>query len=368
LWQEYGLCSDAAFQGQLELGPTSVCLAFPPDEPRVGQAQLQLVLRVRTHLGDAEYDAGSAETEDVSDYHGGDIDDEFAALLSLAVGRRLRSGGVTRHHFGGRDPAGEPFMGWHRERRLAAPAGGRSMLPRLADVADLRDAQALMATYSVIGGSDATALVRAASQFADGLWWADLDPRIAWIKLVGALEIAAAQWDASQESTPRERFKRYRGPLYGRLKKLGPEVVDAVIGDLGEHTGSQERFLQFTIPHAPLPPQVRPEFGAVDWKSLRGVLNVIYDWRSRDLHAGVPFPGPMCDPPQSDSGGVLCECFPALAAQQAGGSWPAARMPMYLHTFAYVVRQALTSWWIALPDAGLVAALADGDSDSPPKA
>lgn len=356
LWQEYALYSDADFRDELDLGPASVRHAFPADEQRLGHAQLQLVLRVHTHLADPDYDPEAWRTEDVSVYHGGDLDDEFAALLSLALGRRLRSGGSIRLYISGDDPAGRPFMGWHQQPQLAAPAGGRSVLPGVAATGDLGDARELMETYSRASGPEAAAVVRAATQYADALWWADLDPRISWIKLVGALEISANRWSASQGLSPLERFKRYLGPLYGRMKKHGQEVVQVVAEHLGEHAGAQQRFVEFTVVHGDIPPEIRPEVGVVDWARLRDPLKVIYDWRSRDLHAGVPFPGPMCEPPRSDAEGVLFECFPALGAEQAGGRWPAERLPMYLHTFAFLVRQALTRWWASLPDAGLVSA------------
>jgi hypothetical protein len=359
LWQEYALYSDAAFVDNLDLGPTSVQLAFPADEPQLGHAQLQLVIRVHTHLADPKYDSEAWKVEDVSVYHGGGLDDEFAALLSLALGRRLRSGGSIRHRMSRDDASGRPFMGWHRAPQLAAPTLGRSMLPHVGDTANLGDATELMETYSRASGRDAAVVVRAATQYADALWWSDLDPRIAWIKLVGALEIAAERWSTAQGITGADRFKRYLGPLYGRLKKYGDEVVNVVAAHLGHHAGAQARFIDFTVRHAATPPGIRPQFGAVDWSQLSEALAVIYDWRSHDLHAGVPFPGPMCEPPQSDGAGVFFERFPALAAQQAGGAWPAERLPMYLHLFAFIARQALTSWWAALPDAGLTAKAAE---------
>jgi hypothetical protein len=357
LWQEYALYSDARFIAELELGPASVWLAFPADEPQLGHPQPQLVLRVHSHLADPQHDADAWRREDISVYHGGDLDDEFAALLSLALGRRLRSGGSTRHLLSGGEASGRPFLARHRQPQLAAPVRGASMLPGIAAEADLRDAEKLMETYSRATAADATAVVRAATQYADALWWADLDPRIAWIKLVGAMEIAAEHWSGTLGLDQLERFKRYLGPLYGRLKPSGPDVVSLVAEHLGDHAGSQERFLEFASGHADAPPAVRPEFGVVHWPELKQAMQAIYRWRSRDLHGGIPFPAPMCEPPQIDTNGVPCERFPALAAQQSGGAWPAESMPMYLHTFAYVTRQALTRWWARLPDAKLIALL-----------
>ena len=355
LWQEYGLYSDAWFTGDLVLGPADVQLAFPGEQARVGLAQMMLVLRIATHLADPVYDPDAWKTEDVDVYHGGGVDDEFAVLLALALGRRLRSGGVIRNAISKDDPAGRPFYGAHRVPQLAAPARDRSMLPGIADEVALSDAQGLMDTYSRLSGHDAVTVVRAATQYADALWWADLDPRISWIKLVGALEIAAKDESDREGLSSLARFKRHMGLRYKHLKEtFGEAVADAVAEKSDENAGTTSRFVEFTVAHAPQPPDVRPLHGQVDWSDLRRALRHVYDWRSLDLHAGIPFPGPMCEPPQHTGDDVATERFPALAASQGGANWPAERMPMYLHTFAFIARQALTDWWRSLPDAGLL--------------
>jgi hypothetical protein len=354
LWQEYGLYSDAWFVGELVLGPANVQLAFPGEQSRVGLAQMMLVLRVDTHLADPAFDTDAWKTEDVEVYHGGGVDDEFAVLLALALGRRLRSGGVIRQGLSKDDPAGCPFYGAHRVPQLAAPARGRSMLLGIAEEVALADAQELMDTYVRLSGHDAVAVVRAATQYADALWWADLDPRIAWIKLVGALEIAAKNVSDNEGLPPLAKFKRDMGLKYKSLKEtFGEAVADAVAEEWDENAGATSRFVDFTVAHAPQPPAVRPPHGQVDWPDLRRALRLVYHWRSQDLHAGIP-PGPMCQPAQHMGDDVAAERFPALAASQGGANWPAERMPMYLHTFAFIARQALTNWWRSLPDAGLL--------------
>jgi hypothetical protein len=84
----------------------------------------------------------------------------------------------------------------------------------------------------------------------------------------------------------------------------------------------------------------------VDWDALEPVLDVLYDHRSRDLHDGIPFPAPLCAGPPADEHGVPAEAFPLLGAQQAGGSWPAARLPLYLHAFVHLTGGALRRWWL----------------------
>jgi hypothetical protein len=53
----------------------------------------------------------------------------------------------------------------------------------------------------------------------------------------------------------------------------------------------------------------------------------------------------------SDNGGIPIEVFPALGASSGGASWPAKQLPMFLHTFVYIVGETLRNWWLALPGA-----------------
>lgn len=338
--------------GDLVLGPARFELAFPGAESRLGEAQMVLVIRVDNHLGDPIHDVPSAEAEDLGAYHGGDVGDEFASLLSLALGRRLRSGGVIRHRMSGAEPEGRPFYADHHVPRLAAPARGVSMLPAIGDSINIADAKPLMETYARLSGDDAITVVRAANEYADALWWADLDARIAWIKLVGALEIGAKHWSDSQGLSQLERFKRYMGGTYKRFKDMhGEDIADSIAALWDENAGATSRFVEFTTEHARNPPDVRPSPPAqIDWSNLGQPLRVIYSHRSRDLHAGVPFPQPMLEPPRPVIDAIPPERFAFIAAGGGGGTWPAKSMPMFLHVFAFITRQALTTWWDALPE------------------
>jgi hypothetical protein len=62
--------------------------------------------------------------ESVADYRGGDLSDKLSALIALAVGRRLRSGGITRCGYGD-DKRGTPpsssTVGLRSSRRSVEP-------------------------------------------------------------------------------------------------------------------------------------------------------------------------------------------------------------------------------------------------------
>jgi hypothetical protein len=345
LWEEYGLYSDARVIGELSVGPFDLVLAFPPDRPRIGYAQLELVLRVTDHLLNPEVGSGRVE-HDVTAYTGGDVGDEFASLLSLALGCRLRSGGVVRRGLEG-DPRGKPFFGTHRPPLLGAPTG-LPMLPGIANEVRLEDAEALLNQYALLSGVDAVAVLRAAHQYADALWWADADPRIAWIKLFGALEAAANRWDAAELSDPVQQLRRRHPSMSSRLERDAPEALVIVATSISRILGAESKMIDFVLHHDPGPPQERPPFGQVDWTKLEGTLHRLYADRSADLHGGIPFPAPLCQPPIVAEKELPAEAFPALGASGGGGSWPANVLPMYLHTFAYIVRGSLHKWWTDL--------------------
>ena len=89
--------------------------------------------------------------------------------------------------------------------------------------------------------------------------------------------------------------------------------------------------------------------GEMDKVELRASMNKIYDYRSRALHGGIPFPAPMCEPPYSDeSWDAPAETPLGLAAHRMGGVWVAKDMPLLLHTFEYMVRRVLLKWWATL--------------------
>lgn len=344
LWEEHALYTDAEISGEFNAGPYRILTVHSSSPPRVGRAENRLVLRHIDHLLDASATGDDTDELDMSEWTGGTLGDQMAALVSLALARRVRCGGVVRQGFSPGDPLGAPTRVLHRPPLLAEPPHA-TMLPGIADPVDVGDAVVLLDHYALLAGADATALTRAAAQFADALWWADVDPRIAWLKLVGALEAAANRADMSIDDDPVAQLKRLRGPLYGQLKGLSPDAVSIVAKALAGTLRPEMKLLSFTLAYAPAPPEVRPHRGRIDYSDLSSTLRGVYECRSRDVHDGVPFPHPLCQPPIA-ADGVACERFPVLGA---GGIRGSDSLPAYLHTFTHIVGGALRRWWAALP-------------------
>jgi hypothetical protein len=348
-WTEYALYSDAHITGAALAGPFTLLLAMGGPKSEVGRSSLQLVLRAHDHLPEPDFPAFDPGVEDVADYYGGDIGDEFAALLSLILGCRLRSGGVLRQAFAGRDPLGQPWEALHDPPTLISPRQ-ETMLPGIAGGVSLAEAEELLSTYPHLQGEDAVVLVRAAQQYADGLWLADADPQLAWITLVSAVETAASRWKSATFPTPVEQLRSHRPKVYRALRDGPRDVLEQVADDLAHTFNAEHKFKQFLEIFDPGPPGVRPVGAQVDWENLKDALITVYHWRSRALHGGLPFPAPLCEPPPVVSGEAHMERFGLIAAAGSGGSWPADKLPMYLHVFAHLVRGALTNWWTSMAE------------------
>lgn len=348
IWEEFALYTDALLDGGwLSLGPYEFILADHVRSASVGNARRLLILRSWDHLSDLPRSREWTNETDVNDYFGGDIGDELAALLGLALGCRMRSGGSVRKGLPFDNlPIGLPDESSHQTSVLQPPYR-RALIETLADHRKLDDARDLLEIYPTIAGPDAVALVRSAQQYVDGLWLADADPRLAWIKLIGALEVAANRRDDERYSDPIAQLRRHKPKLYKELK-VGPvSALNAVAQDISRLFRVEVKLRSFVKAFDPGPPDLRPSSAyQFDWSELDDALKVIYNHRSRDLHDGIPFPWALCEPPEVLSEeAVPCERFPALGVSGRGGKWTAEELPMYLHVFAYVVGGSLRNWW-----------------------
>ena len=262
LWEEFALYSDADIAGELESGPYTLLMTLAGGG-RIGRVSQTLVFRYRDHLFE-----GPAELKkelELEGWTGGDIGDQAAALLALALGRRVRSGGVVRQGFQPGDELGRPWATNHHVPALVEPRRG-AMLPGIAERAMVQETEPLLERYGLLRAPDAVALSRAAGQYADALWWADADPRISWIKLVGALEAAANRFDIDRaDADPVQLLKRHRGALYGKLKKIDHRAVEVVAKSLAGLLNAERKLLDFTLRYAPDPPGTRPEVAEVDF-------------------------------------------------------------------------------------------------------
>ena len=158
---EYPVYSDAHITGELltEIGPHQFlnCIARPKVEP----TRPVLVLRVEYHV---QWSYGDMARTDDSQYHGGTVQDELTALLSLCLGTRLKAGGANRWFKIGDDPRGRPWS--LRESGRADPVVVTQsevgpILPRCSQDR-LLDSPVPLTSFVDLAPEDSVALVRAA--------------------------------------------------------------------------------------------------------------------------------------------------------------------------------------------------------------
>lgn len=293
---------------------------------------------------------------DISAYHGGSSLEEIAALISLSLGIRCRSGGSVRRWDLEDDPLGRPVWFDHYRPYLPEKGSRGPVLPRMTRQVDLPDATPLLAKFRRLGAKAAMEVLRAARMYQEGVWVADDSPNLAWIYLVGAVEIAAKFTIPDQELAAPERMLQELMPeLADILLRQGPEHLREVAPHLADLVKSTTRFHDFLLRYVPPPPPDRPSISQVDWEQLSPAFKKIYEYRSSALHRGTPFPTPICECPLNPVGEdtVWLERPLGKAVRVNGTTWanPQRELPMFLATFEYIVRYALQNWWAALPDA-----------------
>ena len=116
---------------------------------------------------------------------------------------------------------------------------------------------------------------------------------------------------------------------------------------------SEAKFRAFLSCFRPLPPVKRPsQFVRCDFADeiFAKDIGTIYGYRSKHLHDGISFPGPMCDAPRYwDQPDIEEKAFSEKpmngGANYAGASWGAGTCPMLLCHFEYLTRGAILNWW-----------------------
>lgn len=345
---EVFLYSDVRFVDHVQegLGPISLINPIRLDEGRVGPA---IVLRYAFHYSE-ELPNNWSGKPDLSRFTGASAFDELACLLSLQHGARLVAGGVTRSFDGG-DPLGTPQTDRVPPNIYLTDRRSQPVLPWVSEQKHMTSG--LLPQLGRVRPTDALALIRSARSYRDALWIADADPQLAWLLLVSAVETAAAHFAIPDEEDAEARLRDAAPKLAEVLDAIGPDATGRAAPHLAHLFKSTARFLAFFKRFPAPPPERRPPEGFQfrPWdESMKKALAAVYDWRSKALHAGVPFPPPMCRPPfpVHPDWSAPCETVPGLAAYMQGGVWTREQMPFGLHLFEHIARTSLLAWWQSL--------------------
>lgn len=351
---EHILFSDAWITSEFRFGPYQLINTVAHGSVSSPGALLPvIVLRADNHV---EQMAPVMDKTDVSTFHGGWLVDEVAALVSLALGIRMRGGPLVRV-FDGKDPKGRPvaYEGRGRGTPLLLTSRHGTVLPGATGTHCL-DELRWIGDWFDTASKNCVALIRAARMYEVALWTAEGTPEMAWLFLVSAIETAAECCDISKSSDV-DRLRESKPELVRSIEGHCPDLLEMFASQLASLTGSTRKFVAFTTQFLPPPPASRPpEAFQAPWQpdDLKKALRQIYKYRSLALHSGVPFPVPMCEAPRlfSRECAAVEEVPAGLATHAMGGTWLAKDTPMLLHVFEYIVRSALKSWWSSLNPRG----------------
>lgn len=237
-----------------------------------------------------------------------------------------------------------PTIGYPHQVERAAPylpqPARRPVLPyTMICPVMLEAATALLDIYPRLSPKQALGLVRAARSYQDALWIADSDPRLAWLRLVSAIE-AVAQLPPKGQAE--QTLTATHPEIAHRLSNADPELTLLVTRQLVQQGRVTAKFLGFLKAYGPRRPDRRPAPRyRVNWNALQDQLRVVYGYRSADLHSGIPIPWVMCEPPVLSPRGTAHELVWVPSDWQD-------MVPMHLHIFEFVVRKSLQAWWRSL--------------------
>jgi len=341
---EYPLYTDAHITGEVIEGYGPYKFFNAISFLKSGVVNPGIFLRMDLHLSEKLPDFSKTSTEF---YHGGWLPDEISALVSLALGIRLKACGSTREFYPDGDPFGRPSLDYKPYPILSIDYR-RLILPNVAGTHSLEKLTPLSFILK-LSPSNLIALIRAARFYQDALWIAESEPSLSWIMFVSAVETAANQW-RKEKDDPIDRLKNFNGgKLYDLLfETYDHELVERVANLIYKSLGSTKKFIDFVIKFLPGPPMKRPDqWAQLNWShsSMRKTLGKVYDYRSRALHDGEQFPAPMCMPPVRLETWESYSERPFGSISSAGGIWLAKDTPILLNTFEYITRGSLLNWW-----------------------
>jgi hypothetical protein len=351
---EYIVYSDCWFLGNLDgwdlpFQIDNLVPAFAPQNATCPRLVLRLI-----EYGELADLVGSGDlSTDESRFSGESLHEEILSFASLVLGSRLVSGGTFREFSTDTLDFGRPDGMWCGNANTGhASSRGHARAPRLLGQRDLTQLAPRFARFrDAARPLSAMTVARVARLFRTAAWYAEVEPDVAWVLLVSALEKAAAAWDLSKHDRT-QVFRAEHSDLARRVEACGPDLLDSVAELVVNRRTLGKRLQEFIATHCEAPSGTRQPggVGSVNWtpQSLREIGKFAYDARSKYLHEGKPFPPAVSEPPlpMPENNSVRWTQRPCigLAQVQASGRWATGDLPILLDAFFHVAQNSLSNW------------------------
>ncbi|MBY6297509.1 hypothetical protein K5X91_05025 [Enterobacter bugandensis] len=340
---EFYLYSDSRPTNEINDNSVYCFLNMLPRQSTQPSVEPSITVRARWH-SDINEMIFSGDKSYTKDFHGGWYNDEIAALSSLLLGVRFHAGTINRHFDYYTGELGRPQADYSSPPNLSFK-NNAPIVPSAVKEIDISILKALNNLH-LISEKNFNYLIKSARSYQNALWICESSPNMGWLLLVSALECAADQW-AKSKSNREERFKQAKPDLYNLLNTNDlKHLIPIIAKEFSTSFGATKKFLDFCTHYHPDEPIIRPETGRIHWdiESLSKIFKKIYDYRSKALHGGQPFPEPMCAHPETWNG----YAEKARPCSTLGGTWLAEDVPINLNTFNYMVHSILNKWWQSL--------------------
>lgn len=105
---------------------------------------------------------------------------------------------------------------------------------------------------------------------------------------------------------------------------MDPEAARIAAEGLAGMLNVEAKLLAFTLTYAPGAPRFGLSADASTSTTSSWRLRGVYEWRSRDLHHGIPFPQPLCEPPVDSA-------LPMLVDRRFGQLTSGLKRPRFCH-------------------------------------
>ncbi|EGR2205724.1 TPA: hypothetical protein NKX25_002856 [Vibrio parahaemolyticus] len=349
---EFPMYSDITVFGELleGMGPLSFHNSLPIKQESSGEVVIPVVVRISNYLKPLSTDFSKSS---YNHYHGGWLPDEIAALMSLALGARFYAGDSIREFDAcTSDPLGKP-----RFRNLVHPPLSnipmqRVVLPEVRQRKDLREVQ-FFESFGKLSPDVAEKVVKCCRQYQNALWVSETNPELCWLMLISAIEIAANEWAKNEQSELYNLANSYPEFFEQLLQNGDEDLLKSAADTFSPITKATSKFIKFCKHFSPETLTQKDSRGfKYSSTKLTNALRTIYNHRSQALHAGVPFPAPMCEPPEEYEQGIYQQVPNQLGVYMRGATWVGADIPMTLHLFHFLAREILVKWVRSLESEG----------------